>query len=130
MKQIRLLILTQYFPPETGAPQNRLFELALRLKASGIHVEVLTAMPNYPLNEIYPGYEIKELFTNRYQKFRCTEHPSLSQRVKKLYRDCATIFRSFVLPTSTEKLCLLLILFFVNPRHYFWGTLRCRFPKN
>lgn len=53
---MRLLILTQYYPPETGAPQNRLHELALRLKAKGVEVDVLTAMPNYPKMEIFPEY--------------------------------------------------------------------------
>lgn len=53
---MKLLILTQYFPPEVGAPQNRLFELALRLKAVGVDVTVLTAMPNYPQMQIYKGY--------------------------------------------------------------------------
>lgn len=56
---MKLLILTQYFPPEVGAPQNRLFELALRLKAVGVDVTVLTAMPNYPQMKIYAGYENK-----------------------------------------------------------------------
>jgi len=56
---MKLLILTQYFPPEVGAPQNRLYELALRLKAAGVHVTVLTAMPNYPQMKIYSGYENK-----------------------------------------------------------------------
>jgi glycosyltransferase involved in cell wall biosynthesis len=56
---VKLLILTQYFPPEVGAPQNRLFELALRLKAVGVDVTVLTAMPNYPQMQIYKGYEGK-----------------------------------------------------------------------
>jgi len=56
---LKLLILTQYFPPEVGAPQNRLFELALRLQAVGVEVTVLTAMPNYPQMKIYPGYEGK-----------------------------------------------------------------------
>lgn len=56
---MKLLILTQYFPPEVGAPQNRLFELALRLQANGIDVTVLTAMPNYPQMQIYKGYEGK-----------------------------------------------------------------------
>lgn len=54
---MRLLILTQYYPPEIGAPQNRLHELAIRLKSKGVHVEVLTAMPNYPKMEIQEGYE-------------------------------------------------------------------------
>ena len=57
---MKLLILTQYFPPEVGAPQNRLFELAVRLKKLGVDVSVLTAMPNYPQMKIYDGYEGKD----------------------------------------------------------------------
>jgi glycosyltransferase involved in cell wall biosynthesis len=57
---MKLLILTQYFPPETGAPQNRLFELAIRLKAKGFQVEILTAMPNYPKMEIFEAYKGKK----------------------------------------------------------------------
>ena len=54
---MRLLILTQYYPPEIGAPQNRLHELSIRLKAYGVEVEVLTALPNYPKMKIQEGYE-------------------------------------------------------------------------
>ncbi len=57
---IKLLILTQYFPPEVGAPQNRLFELALRLQKGGVDVTVLTAMPNYPKMEIMEAYKGKD----------------------------------------------------------------------
>ena len=57
---MKLLILTQYFPPETGAPQNRLFELAIRIKAKGVDVEILTAMPNYPKMEIFETYKGKK----------------------------------------------------------------------
>ncbi len=53
---MKLLILTQYYPPEIGAPQNRLHELALRLMKNGVQVEVLTAMPNYPKMEIFEAY--------------------------------------------------------------------------
>jgi glycosyltransferase involved in cell wall biosynthesis len=56
---MRILILSQYFPPETGAPQNRLFETAIRLKQAGDDVEILTAMPNYPKMEIFEGYRGK-----------------------------------------------------------------------
>jgi glycosyltransferase involved in cell wall biosynthesis len=52
--------LTQYFPPEVGAPQNRLFELAIRLHKLGVDITVLTAMPNYPQMEIYPDYKGKK----------------------------------------------------------------------
>lgn len=54
---MRLLILTQYYPPEIGAPQNRLHELAVRLATNGIEVEVLTAMPNYPTMRIFEDYK-------------------------------------------------------------------------
>lgn len=54
---MKLLILTQYYPPEIGAPQNRLHELAVRLKKEGVDVEVLTAMPNYPKMEVFEKYK-------------------------------------------------------------------------
>lgn len=57
---MKLLILTQYFPPEVGAPQNRLFELAVRLQKKGVDVTVLTAMPNYPEMKIHEGYKGKK----------------------------------------------------------------------
>jgi len=53
---MKFLILSQYYPPETGAPQNRLHSLALNLVKNGCVVEVLTAMPNYPKMEIFEGY--------------------------------------------------------------------------
>ena len=45
---MKILILTQYYPPETGAPQNRLSSLATNMKSLGASVEILTAFPNYP----------------------------------------------------------------------------------
>jgi glycosyltransferase involved in cell wall biosynthesis len=55
----RLLILTQYFPPEMGAPQARLSELGSRLAALDWDVQVLTALPNYPTGRVFEGYEGK-----------------------------------------------------------------------
>jgi glycosyltransferase involved in cell wall biosynthesis len=54
---MRILFLTQYYPPEIGAPQNRLHELAVRLQAKGVHIEVLTALPNYPKMEVQKAYK-------------------------------------------------------------------------
>lgn len=56
---MKILFLTQYFPPEIGAPQNRLHDLGVRLKHLGVDVEVLTAMPNYPKMEVHPEYKNK-----------------------------------------------------------------------
>ncbi len=54
---MRVLLVTQYYPPEIGAPQNRLHELAVRMQSAGIEVKVLTAMPNYPAMEIHAAYK-------------------------------------------------------------------------
>lgn len=60
---MKILFLTQYYPPEVGAPQNRIHELAVRLKTLGAKITVLTAMPNYPQMEIHEEY--KGLKTHR-----------------------------------------------------------------
>ncbi len=53
---MRILILTQYFPPEAGAAQVRLKEVAKGLKDSGHDVTVVTAFPNHPTGIIPPQY--------------------------------------------------------------------------
>jgi len=53
---VHLAILTQYYPPEIGAPQRRLSHLASQFVRAGHSVSVLTAMPNYPRGKIFPGY--------------------------------------------------------------------------
>lgn len=53
---MRVAFLSQYFPPEMGAPQRRIGELAHRFRDAGHDVSVLTAMPNYPTGEVFRGY--------------------------------------------------------------------------
>ena len=53
---MRIVFLTQYFPPEVGAPQNRISHLASTLKENGADVTVLTAMPNYPKMVVHEEY--------------------------------------------------------------------------
>ncbi|MBM3275998.1 MAG: glycosyltransferase WbuB, partial [Candidatus Sericytochromatia bacterium] len=53
---MRILFLTPYYPPEVGAPQARIHELALRLVKRGHRVQVLTALPNYPSGIVPPEY--------------------------------------------------------------------------
>ena len=51
-----MVFLTHYFPPEVGAPQTRMIELAQRLTQAGDAVTVLTAFPNYPTGVIPGSY--------------------------------------------------------------------------
>lgn len=53
---MRFCFVTPYYPPEVGAPQTRIHELALRLVRRGHQVQVLTALPNYPSGIVPPEY--------------------------------------------------------------------------
>ena len=67
---MKLLILTQYFPPEMGATQTRLSELACKLQERGNQVTVLTAMPNYPTGRVFDGYRGKLRLEEEYKGLR------------------------------------------------------------
>lgn len=56
---MKIAILTQYFYPETGAPQNRLLELAQILIKKNCETTVITALPNYPTGKIFSKYRKK-----------------------------------------------------------------------
>lgn len=79
---MRLIILTQYYPPEIGAPQRRLSDMAQRFVKSGHSVTVLTAMPNYPVGRIADGY---------------------GGIVRRERIDDVTVIRTFIYPTHSTS---------------------------
>ncbi len=54
---MRILYLSQYFPPEVGATQTRAIEMASNLVKRGHFVSVLTEFPNHPKGIIPPEYK-------------------------------------------------------------------------
>jgi len=56
---MRILYLTQYFPPEVGATQTRAIEMTTNLVKRGHDVTVLTEFPNHPKGIIPPEYKNK-----------------------------------------------------------------------
>ena len=56
---MRVLYLSQYFPPEVGATQTRAHEMARSLVACGHQVTMLTEVPNHPAGVIPPAYRGK-----------------------------------------------------------------------
>lgn len=56
---MKIALLTQYYKPEMGAPQNRLFEMMSGLKQLGNDVCIVTGMPNYPTGKIFDAYKGK-----------------------------------------------------------------------
>jgi colanic acid biosynthesis glycosyl transferase WcaI len=55
----RILLLTQYYAPEAGAPSVRLRAVVRELMLLGFEVRVVTGMPNYPTGKLHAGYEGK-----------------------------------------------------------------------
>src|SRR3990172_414827 len=76
---MRILIISQYFPPEVGAGSNRNFHLATHLASKAHQVKVVCGLPNYPKGKIYSDYTLK-LF----------HHETLNS---------VEIIRTFVIPT-------------------------------
>lgn len=56
---MRILYLSQYFPPEVGATQTRAYEMARYLVSAGHQVTMLTEVPNHPSGIIPPEYRGK-----------------------------------------------------------------------
>jgi len=54
---MRILFLTENFPPETNAAATRVFERACYWAEWGNEVTVLTCAPNFPDGQVYEGYE-------------------------------------------------------------------------
>lgn len=96
---MKLLILTQYFPPEVGAPQNRLFELAVRLQKLGIDISILTAMPNYPQMEIYEGYKNKNYVYEEIEGLKVHRSKIFVSKSKSIINRLRNYF-SFVLSSA------------------------------
>lgn len=81
---MKLLIVTQYFPPETGAPQARLYELAKRLRQMEHEVTILTALPNYPTGRIFEGYQYRARVTETLDGIKVVRtclYPSKSSKI-------------------------------------------------
>lgn len=53
---MRILFLSDNFPPEGNAPATRLYEHAVRWVRAGHEVTVITCAPNFPEGKLFAGY--------------------------------------------------------------------------
>lgn len=54
---MKILFLSDNFPPETNAPAARTYEHAVRWVRAGHQVTVITCAPNFPEGVVHPGYK-------------------------------------------------------------------------
>lgn len=56
---MRILFLTDNFPPEINAPATRTYEHCLKWTKMGYEVTVITCFPNFPKGKVFDGYTNK-----------------------------------------------------------------------
>lgn len=54
---MRILFLSDNFPPEVNAPASRTFDHCREWVKQGHQVTVITCAPNFPQGKVYPGYK-------------------------------------------------------------------------
>lgn len=56
---MKILFLTDNFPPEVNAPASRTFDHVREWKKAGHDITVITCAPNFPKGKVYEGYKNK-----------------------------------------------------------------------
>lgn len=56
---MRILFLTDNFPPESNAPATRTYEHCLKWTKMGYRVTIITCFPNFPKGKVFEGYNNK-----------------------------------------------------------------------
>ena len=54
---MKILFLTENFPPETNAVATRVYERAVYWQKSGHSVTIITCAPNFPEGKLFDGYQ-------------------------------------------------------------------------
>jgi glycosyltransferase involved in cell wall biosynthesis len=63
---MKILFITDNFPPEVNAPATRTFEHCQEWLKHGVGITVITCVPNFPHGKVYKGYKNKFLQKENY----------------------------------------------------------------
>ncbi|MBN2411859.1 glycosyltransferase family 4 protein [candidate division KSB1 bacterium] len=64
---MKILLISQYYPPEVGALATRMSSLAMQLKRKGHDVTVIAEIPNYPSGTVSSKYKYKFIVKEKYE---------------------------------------------------------------
>jgi glycosyltransferase involved in cell wall biosynthesis len=89
-RRLRILLLSQYFPPEVGATQSRMQSFAEYLSARGHQVTVICEFPNHPhgvIPESYHGHLYEDDRSNPYRVLRVwvKANPEKTQKTRMAF---------------------------------------------
>jgi glycosyltransferase involved in cell wall biosynthesis len=126
---MRVTVLTQYYPPEMGAPQARLSELGERLIESHWQVECLTALPNYPTGRVFPGYDPSKPVVEKVGRIRTVRVPLYPANQGFIRRIQCYLSFAFSAIRFGPKLCQQPDLLFVESPPLFIGIAARRLSR-
>ena len=69
-RRLRIVLVSQYFPPEVGATQSRMQSFAEFLASQGHRVTVIAEFPNHPQGVMPPEYQGRLLEDDRSNAYR------------------------------------------------------------
>ncbi len=106
---MKLLLISQYFPPETGAGATRAEALVKYLSRQDWNIEVISELPNYPTGKVHSDYKKKfqqaeEMYDSKVNRVWVWANPR-----KSLIQQLG-IFGSFLLTS--------LLYVVMNPKKY------------
>jgi glycosyltransferase involved in cell wall biosynthesis len=81
-RHLRVILLSQYFPPEIGATQSRMQSFAEHLADRGHEVTVICELPNHPHGKIPPVYDGIYFEDDRSNPYRVLRVRVLAHREK------------------------------------------------
>jgi colanic acid biosynthesis glycosyl transferase WcaI len=102
---LRILYLSQYFPPEVGATQTRAYEMARGLVRLGHQVTMIAEVPNHPHGVIQPEYRGRFSFREECDGIEVLRL-WVSASPEKNFRSRMLFYLSFMLGASVAGLFL------------------------
>lgn len=102
---MRVLLVSQYFFPEVGATQTRMYEFARGLVDAGHTVDVVTEFPNHPTGIIPPEYRGRWVEVDRTHPFRIVRVRVVTSPTKTFWTRLA-FYGSFFAAACAASLAL------------------------
>lgn len=96
---MRVLLFTQFFPPEIGATQTRLHAFARGLAERGHDVEVICEIPNHPQGVVHQGFRGRAVVRREEDGFR-VRHVWVATAPSKTTRTRLAFYASYAAGAS------------------------------